>query len=156
MSKPPPRGLIAKITITTPGTLCGAETPGAEERRLRARIAEARRDGDRDEHDFHVEALTALSLAQAWRDEQARPPRPPAAPVPNWLFGPRHRELDAQRRAAAEAARHELPELAPPAAPAPPTLEAITGYAVPATPEATPATRPLCPCCLRPMPPESP
>ena len=79
MSKPPPRGLIAKITITTPGTLRGAETPGAEERRLRARIAEARRDGDRDEHDFHVEALTALSLAQAWRDEQARTPTRTAA-----------------------------------------------------------------------------
>ena len=111
----------------------------------------------RAEHD------AGLADRIAWRlhadlEASRRPaaPRPPAAPPPDWLFGPRHRELDAQRRAAAEAARHELPELAPPAAPAPPTLEAITGYAVPATPDATPATRPLCPCCLRPMPPESP
>jgi len=76
------------------------------------------------------------------------PPRTPAPEPPAWLFGPHHRELDAQRRAAAEAARHAP---AAPAAPLP-TLEAITGYAVPSTPDATPATRPLCPCCLRPMP----
>lgn len=102
MSKPPPSGLIAKITITTPGTLRGAETPGAEERRLRARIAEARRDGDRDEHDFHVEALTALSLAQAWRDEQARPPRAPRRPgegeVPAARFGPTDRRVGSERK----------------------------------------------------------
>lgn len=98
-------------------------------------------------------------IAQALLTERAAelaaasaPPRAPAPAPPAWLFGPRHRDLDAQRRAAAEAARHELPELAKPAAPAPPTLEAITGYAVPSTPDATPAPRPLCPCCLQPLP----
>jgi hypothetical protein len=118
----------------------------------------AEQGGDeRAEHDAGLaERIAARLHADLEASRRPAAPRPPAAPVPDWLFGPRHRELDAQRRAAAEAARHELPELAPPAAPAPPTLEAITGYAVPATPDATPATRPLCPCCLRPMPPESP
>jgi hypothetical protein len=118
----------------------------------------AEQGGDeRAEHDAGLaERIAARLHSDLEASRRPAAPRPPAAPVPDWLFGPRHRELDAQRRAAAEAARHELPELAPPAAPAPPTLEAITGYAVPATPDATPATRPLCPCCLRPMPPESP
>lgn len=101
MSKPP-SGLIAKITITTPGTLRGVETPSADERRLRARIDEARRDGDRDEHDFHVEALTALSLAQAWRDELARPLRAPRRPgegeVPAARFGPGDRRVGGERK----------------------------------------------------------
>lgn len=86
------------------------------------------------------DAGLADRIAAALREEHAaslRPaaPRPPAAPVPDWLFGPRHRELDAQRRAAAEAARHELPVLAKPAAPPLPRL---------------------CPCCLQPLPPEAP
>lgn len=60
---------------------------------------------------------------------ELEPPKPPAAPEPPaWLFGPRHRELDAQRHAAAEAARH--------------------------APDAPPATSlpKLCPCCLQPLP----
>lgn len=93
----------------TPCRGCGAlvvrrvhKTPGAEERRLRARIAEAWHDGDRDEHDFHVEALTALSLAQAWRDEQTRPPRAPRRPgegeVPAARFGPTDRRTGSERK----------------------------------------------------------
>lgn len=73
--------------ITTPGTLRGAETPGAEERRLRARIAEARHDGDRDEHDFHVDALTALS-----------PRRPGEGEVPAARFGPTDRRVGSERK----------------------------------------------------------
>ena len=59
---------------------------------------------------------------------RAAMPKPP--PAPDWLFGPRHKELDRARREAAEAARHELPALAEPEVPA--------------------ALR--CPCCLQPMP----
>ena len=87
------------------------------------------------------DAGLADRIAAALREEHAaslRPaaPRPPAAPVPDWLFGPRHRELDAQRRAAAEATRR-----------APPPAQAAQ--------PAAPALPRLCPCCLQPMPPRS-
>lgn len=88
-----------------------------------------------------ADAGLADRIAQALRTERAAelvaasaPPRAPAPEPPAWLFGPRHRELDAQRRAAAEAARHEPPELDQPAAPPLPRL---------------------CPCCLQPLPPRS-
>jgi hypothetical protein len=85
-----------------------------------------------------ADAGLADRIAEALRTERAAElaaaaaPPPPAAPEPPaWLFGPRHRELDAQRQAAAEAARHapDAPD-APPAAPLPK----------------------LCPCCLQPLP----
>lgn len=100
---------------------------------------------DRDNHDAGLaERIAAALRADLEASRQPAAPRPPAAPVPDWLFGPRHRELDVARRAAAEAARQALP------------AEAITGYAVPVTPEATEAPRPTCPCCLQPMPREAP
>ena len=105
----------------------------------------------KDDADVGLADRIAAALRTERAAELAAASAPPPATVPEppaWLFGPRHRELDAQRRAATEAARHAP---AAPAAPLP-TLEAITGYAVPSTPDATPATRPLCPCCLRPMP----
>lgn len=78
----------------------------------------------------HAEAIAeALRTERAAELAAAAAPPPPAAPEPPaWLFGPRHRELDAQRRAAAEAARH--------------------------APDAPPATSlpKLCPCCLQPLP----
>lgn len=81
--------------------------------------------------DDDLAAAIAASLRasyQAELDARATPPPPrPVVPVPDWLFGPRHRELDAQRLAERERAR-----AAPPAEPA--------------------APRPTCPCCLRPMP----
>lgn len=97
----------------------------------------AEQGGDeRAEHDAGLaERIAAALRADLEASRQPAAPRPPAAPVPDWLFGPRHRELDAQRRAAAEAARHELPVLAKPAAPPLPRL---------------------CPCCLQPLPPEAP
>lgn len=72
--------------------------------------------------DDDLRAAIAASLRASYQAEQAAranpPPPRPVAPVPDWLFGPRHRELDAARRATAEAARHELPPLAEPETPA--------------------------------------
>lgn len=74
-------------------------------------------------YNLEVHDNIAAELAAA-----AAPPPPAAPEPPAWLFGPRHRELDAQRQAAAEAARH--------------------------APDAPPATSlpKLCPCCLQPLP----
>ena len=98
----------------------------------REQFEEARKQSARARADH--DAGLADRIAQALRTERAAelaaasaPPRAPAPEPPAWLFGPRHRELDAQRRAAAEAARHA------------PTA---------------PATKPLpklCPCCLQPL-----
>lgn len=82
--------------------------------------------------DEDLAAAIAASLRASYEAELAARANPPppraAAPVPDWLFGPRHRELDALRVAERERARTAEP--APVAAPA----------------------RPTCPCCLRPMP----
>lgn len=51
------------------------------------------------------DAGLADRIAAALRQERQRelkasinpPPPRPVAPVPDWLFGPRHRELDAER-----------------------------------------------------------
>lgn len=80
--------------------------------------------------DEDLRAAIAASLRASYQAElDARvnqPPPRPVAPVPDWLFGPRHRELDAQRRAERDR------DARPVNVPAPPT--------------------PVCPCCLRPMP----
>lgn len=92
----------------------------------RKQSARARADHDTGLADRIAEALRTERAAEL---AAAAAPPPPAAPEPPaWLFGPRHRELDAQRQAAAEAARH--------------------------APDAPPATSlpKLCPCCLQPLP----
>ncbi len=49
-----------------------------------------------------IDALTALSLAQAWLDEQTRPPRAPRRPgegeVPAARFGPHDRRVGSERK----------------------------------------------------------
>lgn len=84
--------------------------------------------------DDDLAAAIAASLRASYEAELAARanPAPPraAAPVPDWLFGPRHRELDALRVAERERARA--------AAAAPPAAEPS-------------APRPTCPCCLQPM-----
>lgn len=70
----------------------------------------AEQGGDeRAEHDAGLaERIAARLHADLEASRQPAAPRPPPAPVPDWLFGPRHRELDAARRAAAEAARRTV------------------------------------------------
>jgi hypothetical protein len=67
------------------------------------------------------DAGLADRIAAALRQERQReleastnpPPPRPVAPVPDWLFGPRHRELDARRSQEREARRADE-EDAPP------------------------------------------
>ena len=53
-------------------------------------------------HDARVSANTAAALAQAWRDEQARPAPPPRRPgegeVPAERFGPSDRRVGSERK----------------------------------------------------------
>lgn len=83
------------------------------------------------------DAGLADRIAAALRQERQReleastnpPPPRPVAPVPDWLFGPRHREMDARRSQEREAERDAeeepgevLAALAPPSEP-PPAVE---------------------------------
>ena len=79
MSKPPPSGQIAPATAD------------AQYHAIR-----------REAHDARVAANVAASLAQAWRDELARPPRAPRRPgegeVPAERFGPTDRRTGSERK----------------------------------------------------------
>lgn len=63
--------------------------------------------------DDDLRAAIAASLRASYQAEQAAranpPPPRPVAPVPDWLFGPRHRELDIKRRAARDIDRDIKP-----------------------------------------------
>ena len=81
------------------------------------------------EHDRGLAERIAAALRRERAAElaaRANPPPPrPTGPVPDWLFGPRHRAMDAIRTAARDAARsivvepEVLPDLAPPSVAAP-------------------------------------
>ncbi len=81
MSKPPPSGQIAAGTYLPSQVL---------------------RDVARATHDAAVARNVAAALAQAWRDEQARPPRAPRRPgdgeVPAARFGPTDRRTGSERK----------------------------------------------------------
>ena len=87
MSKPPPNGQIA------PANMFSAE------RRAQDYIDEIAR---RTMHDRAVARNVAAALAQAWRDELARPPRAPRRPgegeVPAERFGPHARRVGSERK----------------------------------------------------------
>lgn len=60
------------------------------------------RDVARETHDARVAANVAAALAQAWRDELARPPRAPRRPgegeVPAERFGAQDRRTGSERK----------------------------------------------------------
>lgn len=73
--------------------------------------------------DEDLAAAIAASLRASYEAELAARANPPppraAAPVPDWLFGPRHRELDAARTAEREKARAAAAAHAQPTEPEP-------------------------------------
>jgi len=86
VSKPPPSGQIAPAKSI-------AETIFE---------AELERRTERTIHDAAVARNVAAALAQAWRDELARPPRAPRRPgegeVPAARFGPGDRRVGSERK----------------------------------------------------------
>ena len=107
MSKPPPpNGQIASARAIAEAIVDDA-TRRHEIAQLQAdpeaqRIVRVRAAMAREAHDARVAANVAAALAQAWRDELARPPRAPRRPgegeVPAERFGPGDRRVGSERK----------------------------------------------------------
>jgi len=91
-------GNAGDATGTTDGYQDGGNAEGVEG----AASAEERAELERTAHDARVAANVAAALAQAWRDELARPPRAPRRPgegeVPAERFGPTDRRVGSERK----------------------------------------------------------